>query len=394
MRQIPKAGPGVGLAMARDPYRFIGETCERLGTDVFEALLPIGRTICVRGPHAAEAICDEEHFRRAGAAPGALQKTLFGKGGVQGLDGDAHRARKAMFMALMDRDGMERLTSLSDEWWTAYARRWSGREIELYPQVRELLTRVACEWAGVPLAEDDAPYRTRQLTALFDHAGKRGPRHLWSRLQRKLADRWIEQLIEDARHRNVTDGTALEVFAKERSLDARTAAVEVLNVVRPTVAVAVYVVWMAHARYRHPGSDDAADNFINEVRRFYPFFPSVIAKVRSEAELSGFRLPEGARVMLDLHGTNNDPRIWPQPQRFDPSRFRDREAGIFDLIPQGPGDHFLNHRCAGEWATIALMRSALAALQRVDHSVVDHGGDVNFARLPALPERPLRIAVH
>src|SRR5438874_6581565 len=38
-------------------------------------------------------------FQRAGAAPEALRATLFGKGGVQTLDGASHRRRKALFVA-------------------------------------------------------------------------------------------------------------------------------------------------------------------------------------------------------------------------------------------------------------------------------------------------------
>ena len=54
------------------------------------------------GPDAAELICDPERFVRRGAMPDAVTKTLLGKGGVQALDGEAHRARKHMLMSLMN----------------------------------------------------------------------------------------------------------------------------------------------------------------------------------------------------------------------------------------------------------------------------------------------------
>lgn len=59
------------------------------------------KAICMTGPEAAELFYDTSRFMRRGATPGRIQKTLFGQGGVQSLDGDAHRRRKQLFMWLM-----------------------------------------------------------------------------------------------------------------------------------------------------------------------------------------------------------------------------------------------------------------------------------------------------
>jgi fatty-acid peroxygenase len=40
-----------------------------------------------------------------------LQLTLFGRGGVQALDGRAHRVRKGLFMELMTRERVEELAA-------------------------------------------------------------------------------------------------------------------------------------------------------------------------------------------------------------------------------------------------------------------------------------------
>ncbi|WP_338666250.1 hypothetical protein VQH23_25910 (plasmid) [Pararoseomonas sp. SCSIO 73927] len=65
---------------------------------MFEARLLLRRTICMKGPEAAALLCDVDRFGRRGAMPVRIQKTLLGRGGVQGLDDAAHRHRKAMFM--------------------------------------------------------------------------------------------------------------------------------------------------------------------------------------------------------------------------------------------------------------------------------------------------------
>lgn len=48
-----------------------------------------------------------------------MQKTLFGDGGVQGLDHEAHRHRKAMFTALMTDARIRDLAAESARRWRA-----------------------------------------------------------------------------------------------------------------------------------------------------------------------------------------------------------------------------------------------------------------------------------
>src|SRR5688572_20639576 len=84
----------------------------------------------------------------------------------------------------------------------------------------------------------------------------------------------------------------LNVVASHRDLSgallsARVAAVEVLNLLRPIVAVSVFITDAAHALHLNPGCRERlrrneigyADLFVQEVRRFYPFFPAVVARV-------------------------------------------------------------------------------------------------------------------
>lgn len=98
------------LAFIRDPYRFVSKGCRRFGADLFETRLLLRRTVCMSGPAAAEPFYDTSRFARCGAMPGAVRKTLLGEGGVQGLDGEAHRHRKRMLMSLM---GPERIAELA-----------------------------------------------------------------------------------------------------------------------------------------------------------------------------------------------------------------------------------------------------------------------------------------
>jgi cytochrome P450 len=139
-----------------DPYGFVSERCRRCGSDVVKARL-LQRTLLVTGPDAAELFYDPERFRREGAAPQAVKATLFGKGGVQGLDGAAHRARKALFMAQLTPPRVAELAARSREQWRAAAARWPpAQAVDLYREAQRVLARSVCEWAGVPVPASQA----------------------------------------------------------------------------------------------------------------------------------------------------------------------------------------------------------------------------------------------
>jgi fatty-acid peroxygenase len=74
--------------------------------------------------------------------------------------------------------------------------------------------------------------------------------------------------------------------------------------------------------------------FTQEVRRFYPSFPAVAARVRSDFDWNGYRFPSGRRTMLDLYGTNHDVRTWDAPDAFRPERFRDATPTAYAFVPQ------------------------------------------------------------
>lgn len=390
------------LALFREPYDFVSRRCRRYGADLFEARLMLRRTICMTGPEAAELFYDGRRFIRHGAMPEPIRATLLGKGGIQGLDDQEHRRRKQMLLSLMAPESIGRLGGLVADHWRAQARRWASMDrVVLYPELHPILTRAVCAWAGVPLAETDVARRTREVVALFDAAGTVGPRHLWSRFARRRAERWIEGVVEQVRAGQLSppEQSPLEVVATHRDvkgalLPARVAAVEVLNLLRPTVAVSVFITFAAHALHLDPecrqrlekDEDGYADLFVQEVRRFYPFFPAVMARVRDDFDWNGYRFPRGRSVMLDLHGTNHDPRTWDRPEEFRPERFRQWDKSPFNFIPQGGGVHHVTHRCPGEWITIELMKVAVGLLARgMAYEVPEQDLRIDRSRLPALP---------
>ncbi|MFF0864842.1 cytochrome P450 [Nonomuraea sp. NPDC003560] len=389
------------LTLLLDPYRFIGDRARRLGSDVFETRLLLQPTICMTGAQAAEVFYDPELFVRDGAAPRRLQATLFGRNGVQALDGETHRARKAMFMSLMGREGRDRLAELAGRRWRERIRAWQGMpRVVLYEEVSRLLCQTVCDWTGVPLPPARVPEVTATLQAAIEGAGGLGPRYLRGRYARIKGDLWLSGLIRFARDDpGRFAGTVTGLIAGYRDPDgtllpARTAAVELHNVLRPTVAVARFVTFAAMALHAHPeyyervreGDEQFVEHFVQEVRRFYPFFPFVAAKVAKPFTWNGEHFPQGRRALLDLYGTDHDPRLWDRPGEFRPERFAEWDGGEYDFVPQGGGDHYEGHRCPGEWITVDLMKLAVTALTRwMTYGVPAQDLRMPSWRAPAVP---------
>ena len=161
------------------------------------------------------------------------------------------------------------------------------------------------------------------------------------------------------------------------------------------MAVARFVTFAALALHRHPqwretfagGGEELLRPFVHEVRRFYPFFPVIGGRARHDFVWQGHPFSKGDWVLLDLYGTNQDERLWPEPLSFQPERFVDWPGDPYTLIPQGAGDYATGHRCPGEWLTIALVEEAVRLLTRtIRYEVPAQDLTVALDQLPALPK--------
>ncbi|MBD1915700.1 MULTISPECIES: cytochrome P450 [Cyanophyceae] len=404
MANIP-VEPGIDstLGLLRDGYRFIGKRCDRMGTNVFQTRLRLEKTICMRGAAAAEVFYDNAKFSRKNAAPPRLKKTLLGEGGVQALDGACHRQRKQIFMGLMTPERLQQLSDLALHHCRQYAQLWQQQDqVVLFEQINEILCRAVCDWSGVPLPETDVARRTLELAAIIDGGGGLGLRYLRGVQARQRLEAWISEVIEKVRSQQlqVPEQTAASAFALHRDangnlLDTAVAAVDLINVLRPTVAIGRYVVFAALALHQHPdcysklkGHDpDYTTPFIQEVRRFYPFFPFAPARTCEGFDWQEYHFPKNTLVLLDLYGTNHDANHWQEPDRFWPERFSEWQENAFDFIPQGGGNYNENHRCAGEWLTIKLMEQVLNFLvNELEYDVPPQNLEVKLSRMPTLPE--------
>ncbi|MFJ7779609.1 cytochrome P450 [Streptomyces yangpuensis] len=369
------------------------------------------RTVALRGPEAVAFFYDEQHVRRHAALPDPVLDTLFGQGAVHTLDGLAHRVRKGMFLALLkDGKGIEALREHVLLRWREAVDRWRDAPEEtvvLFDETAGVLALAVCDWTGVPLTEaDDGAELARDCVAMVDGFATAGPRHLRARHARKRREQALARLIVRVREGQETapDGSALDVVARHRDadgsvLDPHLAAVELLNIIRPTVAIAWYVTFAAHALHRWPEhrgplrsdpSGHLATGFAHEVRRFYPFAPFVGGLAARDLEWHGETVPAGTLLLLDLYGQHHDAQWWDHPYRFDPHRYGSDES-LRNLVPQGGGDAAVGHRCPGEDVTVTLLAALVTELAGLDVTVPDQDLTIPLSRMPTLPRSGFRF---
>jgi fatty-acid peroxygenase len=396
--------PDSSIGLLREGYTFISRRCDRLGTDGFRTRLMLSPATCIRGAQAARLFCSGDRFTRQGAFPKSVVRLLQDEGSVQTLDGAAHRHRKAMFLSTLQGEDPMDLEGIFERGWHAASLRWQQKErVVLHDEMEELLTRTSAAWSGVPMSERDVRLRTRELSAMVENAGTFGPSNWRARILRNRSELWARGLVARVRAGDLRppDASFLAVLAAHREPDGRelgleVAGVELLNVLRPIVAVSRFVAFAALALLRQPrwqdafaaGEEDDLRGFVDEVRRLYPFFPLIGGRARKPFSWPGCHdFAEGEWVLLDLYGTNHDERLWDHPEAFRPERFRNRPGDPYALIPQGAGEYAEDHRCPGEPITIRLMTQAVRLLTRgMRYRVGVQDFSISLHFMPAKPK--------
>jgi fatty-acid peroxygenase len=399
-RMPPRASLDRSMALLRRGYLFTRAERGSADTEPFQVRLLGRRTPVVGGRDGAELFYDQARFRRSDAVPAPLKNTLFGKGAVHGLDDAEHLDRKALFVALLTPAAAVSIARLAGERWDeTVAATAPGEQLCVFATAVRIHADVICRWAGVPTSRVDGTL-AGDLAAMVDGFGSVGARHLRGRRARRRRGRWAARLIADARSGAlaVPAGSAVRTIADHCDPDGglltpEVAGVELINILRPTVAVAWFAAFTALALHKNPQwrerartADDATlESFAHEVRRLYPFVPVLAAVARCPFRWHGLDVRAGQRVLLDVYGTLHDPALWSGPERFAPDRFAGLEPDPFTLIPQGGGDTVTGHRCPGERVAIELIKTTAVLLAGLDYDVPEQDLRVPTSRMPTRP---------
>lgn len=388
-----------------DGYEFGRNRFARVGGDAFHTRL-IGRPVTVLfGAEAARMFGDGRHFSRERAMPSTLQHLLQDKGSVQTLQDDPHRHRKSLFIEVLQPSQLERLRERFADEWQAIRSAAAGTPIAVADASALALTRAALGWTGIPPERVHTDRLSAHLVAMVDNAARVGPSHWRARLTRRRTERWAAQAVDAVREGRMPVAADAPIATLARHEDAaghplaaEIAAVELLNLLRPTVAVSRFLAFTALALIEHPEwrvrirEGAPVEWFVNEVRRTSPFFPVVGGTARMDFAWRGSRIEVGDWIILDLWATNHDPRSWSAPDHFDPDRFAEWDGDVNALIPQGAGSLEDDHRCPGEGAAMTLMGEFARSFAASEVNIPEQDFTVDLRRFPAIPADHVRVA--
>jgi cytochrome P450 len=138
--------------------------------------------------------------------------------------------------------------------------------------------------------------------------------------------------------------------------------------------------------------DPYLDAVVKETLRLRPILTFIPRQTAEPFEVCGYRLPVGVRVAPSVHLVHRRPELYPEPDRFRPERFLEREAGTYTWIPFGGG----TRRCIGAaFATFELKR-LLRAVARAGRFTRDGDGDGGVGRrgLTLAPADGARLVWH
>ena len=390
----------LGVRLLRRGYEAVREDrLARGGDDTYLSRMLGRRTLVVRGEPGVRFFYDESLVERHHAVPFPLAGLLFGRGALHGLDDEEHRDHRAVFTEVLAPSRSATLVGTASGRLEDAAARWNGR-VDLFDELVELYGTTVIEWAGVDVSRRQARATSHVLAAVVDGFGFSLPAYPKAWLARARANRWATAQVRSVRQGRHTPppGSALAAWAGT-GLKDHVAAVELLNVLRPTVAVAWFGVFAAVALEQQPrwrqrlatpavGPEHVA--FAHEVRRTAPFAPVLIGRLREDTSYDGVELPTGRRVVLDLCGTDQDVARYDDPEQFRPERFLERPPGPHDLVPQGGGP-VGGHRCPGEPLTVDLLTETVRVLAGVDYALASDGS-FDPHRMPTRPDDRLVVS--
>lgn len=397
---IPRR-PGIdgALPFLQDSYRFVSRTADRLGTDAFSTTLLGAPVVCLRGAEAAAL------FAGAGSGASSSPPALTDVESVPASVGRLILRRLRLGRAalpdpaadlsdLLIGSAEDRLAGIAREEFADTVLQWRGEGlVTLRDELPALLGRTALRWAGVPSDRWQIVERADEMRSLMRPATlvRREPRGVLA--SRRSVDGWARSLVSDARSARFRVVPASPLAAIADAGDPDSAAAErLLALIRPILAVSVFIEFaflglagspQLRTAFRH-GDHSELDGFVTEVRRRTPFLPAVIGRAAADLPWRGATIPAGRNVVLDVFGTNHDPRLWPDPLLLDPARYREGRGDATAIVAQGADAFGAGAASLGESATQGIVAAAIRGLSGTRWSAVgSQDRRVRYSQVPA-----------
>lgn len=392
--RLPKMAQGLGFAASR---RSMMQWLSRRHGDVFGLRLPMyGRVVVVGDPQLAKQIFTTSPDELGNIQPNLSR--LFGSGSVFGLDGEAHRRRRRLLAPPFHGKSMKNYEAIIEEETLREAAGWpEGEPFATLPSMMHItLNAILRAVFGAEGAELD---ELRRLIPPWVTLGSRmatvpkpkrsyGRYTPWGRLElwRSQYDRVIGTLIDaeraDPHFEDRTDVLALllrSTYEDGSAMSAKDIGDELLTLLAAGhETTAATLAWAFERLTRHPDTlaalareaDDGGNDLrqatileVQRVRTVIDFAPRRVLVPRYR--LGEWVLPQGHSLLVAIAKIHEDPAVFPEPQRFDPSRYLNTKPSSFAWIPFGGG----TRRCVG--AAFANMEMDVVLRTVLRHFVIE-----------------------
>jgi cytochrome P450 len=121
------------------------------------------------------------------------------------------------------------------------------------------------------------------------------------------------------------------------------------------------------------------DAVINETMRLDTVVPNVGRELQAPMKIAGRDLPKGVVLAPCIYLTHRRADLWPEPERFDPTRFIDARPSPYSFFPFGGG----TRRCMGAAFATYQMKVVLSELL----------ASVELAAAPGYSAKPIRSSI-
>jgi cytochrome P450 len=359
--------------------------------DVFTVRLALaGRSVQVCDPALVKTVfAAKPDAARAGEANRILDPVL-GRNSVLLLDGREHLRQRKLLLPPFHGERMQRYGELIADVTNQELERWPvGQPFALRPAMQritlDVILRAVFGLEGGdrldelrPMVRDLVDVTRNRMAVIPWFRHELGGRSPWGKFvrQRQRTDALLYDIIRtrqsdpDVARRD--DVLSMLVQARDENGAAMTA--EELRDELMTLLLAGHettatsLAWCFNLLLLHPDelaklkSDSGRlDAGIKETMRVRPVVAVVARRLHAPLQLGDWTLPAGVMVAPNIELVHQREDLYPDPQRFAPDRFIDRQTETYEWLPFGGGVR----RCLGASFAIFEMRTVIpVVLQR------------------------------
>lgn len=211
---------------------------------------------------------------------------------------------------------------------------------------------------------------------------------LWRRYirARDVMYAWEDQLIAERRARGADTGDILSILMNARDEHGQPVNNDYIHVELNSIMSAGHettgtaLAWALYELGRHPevmaklrteveslGEDPDPSQILtlpylgavfNETLRLHSILAECARVPMQPMEILGRNIPAGMALVVSIVGIHHDPALYPEPNRFLPERFIERNYSAYEFLPFGGG----HRRCIGAGLAEYSARIALAEI--------------------------------